>query len=83
VLLVQRDHVVQYLAPTATHPSFSDSILQRRSDTRPFGLQSRGLQEGDDLVIEYRIAIEDRVMIRTSFGEGLTELLDEPTPRSG
>ena len=78
VLFVQRDHVVQHLAPTATHPSFSDSILPRRSDTRPFRLQSRGLQEGDDLVIECRITIEDRVPIRTSFGERLTQLLDHP-----
>ena len=78
VLFVQRDHVIEQLAPAATHPSFRDSILPRRLDTGPFGLQSRGLQEGDHLVIECRITIEDRVPIRTSFGEGRTQLLDHP-----
>jgi hypothetical protein len=44
---VQRDDVVENLSPATSHPSFRSSILPRRLYARPFGLQSRRLQEGD------------------------------------
>ena len=75
---VQRDDVVEDLPPATSYPSFRDSILPRRPYTRPFGLQSRCLQEGDHFVSELRISIEDGISIRTRFGESLAQLLDDP-----
>ena len=49
---VQRDDVVENLSPATSHPSFRSSILPRRLYARPFGLQSRCLQEGDHFLIE-------------------------------
>ena len=81
VRFVQRDHVVQHLAPTATHPSFRDSILPGRSDTRPFGFQTGGFQELDDIRVELRVAVQHRVTEGASVGKALPQLLDDPLRR--
>lgn len=81
VCIVQRDHVVQYLAPTATHPSFGNSILPGRSDTRPFGFQTGGFQELDDIRVEPRVAVQNRVTVGASVGKALPQLLDDPLRR--
>jgi len=78
VLFIERDHVVQRLAPTAPYPSFRDAILPKRSDTRPFGLQTGGFQEPDDVSIEFRVPVQNHVTVWASVGEGLTQLLEDP-----
>ena len=81
VRFVQRNHVVQHLAPTASHPSFRDSILPGRSDTRPFGFQTGGFQELDDIRVELRVAVQNRVTVGASVGKALPQLLDDPLRR--
>jgi hypothetical protein len=49
---VERDHLIEDLAPTTSHPSLRDSILPRCVYARSFGFQARYLQERDDLAIE-------------------------------
>src|SRR5262249_47781709 len=48
---VQGDNVVQEFPAATAHPSGS-SILPRRLNTRPLGLQARRLQKGDDRSVE-------------------------------
>ena len=78
MLFIQRDDVVEDFSPATSHPSFRNSILPRRFYARPFGLQSRCLQEGDHFVIECGISIEDGISIWTRFGESFAQLLDDP-----
>ena len=44
-------------------------------------LQPGRLQKRDDVSIEFRVAIEDDITIRASFGKGLAQLLDDPIRR--
>jgi len=82
VLFVQRNDVVQDLSPAAADPSFRDAILPGRLDARLPGLQTRCLQKGDDIAIEFRIAVEDDVTIWAGFGKRLPQLLHDPTRQS-
>ncbi len=78
VLFVQRNDVVQDLSPAAADPSFRDAILPGRLDARLPGLQTRCLQKGDDIAIEFRIAVEDDVTIWACFGKRFPQLLHDP-----
>jgi hypothetical protein len=78
MLFIQRDDLVEDFSPATSHPYFRNSILLTRFYARPFGLQSRCLQEGDHFVIECRISIEDGISIWTRFGESFAQLLDDP-----
>jgi hypothetical protein len=78
MLLVQDDDMVQDFAVTRANPALGNSVLPGCLHAGLFWFQPRGLQEGDHISIEFRIAIEDRVPIRTRFWESLTQLLDNP-----
>ena len=78
MLFVERNHVVEYLSATRSHPAFGDTVLPGSLHAGLLWLQTRGFQEGDDFRVELRVAVQDDVTIRTSFGEGLTQLLDDP-----
>ena len=78
MLFVQGDDMVQDLAPNTPHPSFRDPILPGRLDTRPFWLQTRRLQKGQHLSIEFRIAVQNYVSVWRSFGKRFAQLLDDP-----
>lgn len=78
MLFVQRDDMVQDLAPATSNPSFRNSILPGRLHARPFQLQPSRLRERDHGGVEDQIAIQDGVPIRASFWEGLAQLLDNP-----
>ena len=82
VLFVQRNDVVQDLSPAAADPSFRDAILPRRLDARLPGLQTRCLQKGDDIAIEFRIAVEDDVTIWACFRETPPAVVARPTRQS-
>jgi hypothetical protein len=70
--------MVEYLSPATSDSSFGDSILPRLLSARPFRFQSGGTEESDHFGIECRISIEDGISIRTRFGKGLAQLLDDP-----
>ena len=78
VSLIEDNHVIEQISSATSHPSFRSSILPRRLYARSFGLQSSGLQKNDHFLRERRISIEDRISIRASRGECLTQLLDYP-----
>jgi len=59
VFFVQRDDMVKHLAPATAHPAFRQAVLPRRLRARSFGLQPRRLQEGDEVGIEFRVAVEN------------------------
>ena len=73
--------MIKAISAGAANPSFRDSILPRRLYARPFGHQSRCLEEGDHFLIERRISIEDGISIRTRFRECFAHLLDDPFRR--
>ena len=75
---VQRDDMVQDLTAATSHPAFRGSILPGRLNARPLRFQTRRLQKRDDISIEFRIAVEDCITVRTSFRKGLAQLLDDP-----
>jgi hypothetical protein len=77
MLFVERNHVVEYLSATRFHPAFGDTVLPGSLNARLLWLQTRDFQEGDDFRVDLRVAVQDDVTIRTSFGEGLTQLLDD------
>src|SRR5215471_10602980 len=81
MLLVQRNDMVKEFATTTAYPPFRDAILPRRLHAGPFGFQPGRLQKRDDVSIEFRVAIEDDITIRASFGKGLAQLLDDPIRR--
>ena len=70
--------MVEYLSATRFHPAFGDAVLPGSLHARLLWLQTPGFQEGDDFRVDLRVAVQDDVTIRTSFGEGLTQLLDDP-----
>ena len=78
MLFVQRDDVVEDLPTTTPHPAFGYAVLPRRPDTGAFGLQTRRLQESDDVGVKLRIAIQDGVPIGSGIGERLAQLLNHP-----
>ena len=64
MLFVRRDDMIENLAAGTSDPSFSDSILPWRLDTRPLGLQTGGFQERDDLRVELGVPVEERIAVR-------------------
>jgi hypothetical protein len=78
MLLVQRDDMVEDLAAATSDPAFRDSILPGRQDARLPGLQARRFHERDDIAVKLRVAVEDDVSIRRSFGKRFAQLLHNP-----
>src|SRR5258708_34001154 len=78
MLFVQHDNVVEDLAAATSHPSFREAILPRRLNTRPLRFETRCLQEGDDIPIEFRVVIQDGTTIRASLGKRFPQLLHYP-----
>src|SRR5262249_8986139 len=69
MFFVERDHMIEDFTATRSHPSLGNSVLPRCLYARLLGFQTRRLQKGDHIGVVSRIAIEDGVTIRTSFGE--------------
>src|SRR5215813_3958341 len=78
MFFVERDHMIEDFAATRSHPSLGNSVLPRCRYARLLDFQTRCLQKGDHIGVVSRIAIEDGVTIRTSLGEGFTQLLHHP-----
>lgn len=78
VLFVEWDHVSEQLASATTHPAFGDTVLPGRRDARPLRLQTRVLEEVDEVGIELCVIVQDDVSVGTHFGKRLTQLLHDP-----
>ena len=81
MLFVQRDDMIENLAPATSHLSFRDSILPGRPWARSLGLQTRCPQETDDVSVELRVPVEDDVTVRHRLGESFPQLLHDPLRR--
>ena len=81
MLLVQHDDMVQDLAAATAYPSLRYAILPGCLHARPLGLQPRRLQKHDDICVEFRIPVQNHVMIRAGVRKGLPQLLDDPLRR--
>lgn len=75
VLFIQRDHVIEDLAATTSDPSFGGSVLPWRLYARPFWFQPRRLEEGNDVGVEDRIAVQNDIAVWTRLRKGLSQLL--------
>ncbi len=69
VSFVERDDMVQQFAATTSNPAFRDAVLPRRCDARPLGLETRRLEEVDNIGIEFGVAIEDDITVRACLGK--------------
>ena len=69
VPFVERDHVIEQLASTTSHPALGDAILPGRCDARSLGFQTRRLEEVDDAGIELCVTIQDDVAVGIRFGK--------------
>src|SRR5437762_7897274 len=78
MLLVQRDDMIEQLAPAASHPAFRDPVLPGRLNTRALRLKPRRPQELDHSAVELGIVVQNGETIRTSLGKGLPQLLPDP-----
>ncbi len=78
MLFVQRDDMVENLAAAASHPALRSPVLPGCLHTRALGLHASSLQEGNHIRIEFRVVVEDGIMIWTSLGKRFTQLLHHP-----
>lgn len=72
MLFVERDHMIQQLSTTATHPTLSDSVLPRAVNARLDWLDAATRQELADCRTELRIVIEDDISVKAGQREGLS-----------
>src|ERR671910_674656 len=78
VRFVQRDDVVEKLAPTASDPTLGRSVLPGCLNTGPLRREASRLQECDHILVELRIVVEDHVRILTTLGKRFPQLLYDP-----
>ena len=69
---VQRDDAVENLAAAASYPAFRSPVLPRCLNTRALRSETRRLQEGNYIRIDFRVVVEDGITIETSFGKRFT-----------
>jgi len=81
-LFVQRDDMVENLAAAASRPAFRSPLLPRRLNTRALPFEARRPQEGNHILIEFRVVVEDGITIRTSLGKGFTQAVAPATRQS-
>ena len=81
VFFIHRDNMIEELAAAASDPSFGRSVLPRCLNARPFRLKSGGLQKGNDVGVEDRIAIQNDVAIRSCLCKSFSQLLHDPIGR--
>jgi hypothetical protein len=80
VRFMQRNDLIEDLSAATSDPAFRDSVLPRCPDTRPLGFQACRLQKRNHVSIEFRIAVQDHVSVRGSFGKRFAQLLHDPVP---
>ena len=67
---------VEELFSAPPNQSFHDTVLPGQLEACSLGFQTRCLQEGDDLGIEFCVTVQNPVTVAAGLGEGFAELLD-------
>src|SRR5215469_5893896 len=70
MFFIHWDDMVENLAAAASNPSFGGSVLPWRPNARALYLKSGGPQEGNNVGVEDRIAIQNGVAIRSRLRKG-------------
>ena len=83
VLFIQRDHMIENVSAAAPDPTFCGSVLPGRLNARPLWFKSGGLQEGNNICVEDRVAIQDDVAIRSLRRERLRAVAARPNRPTG
>ena len=78
MLFIQRDDMVENLSAAASNPALRSPVLPGCLNTRALRPEARCFQESNHIRIEFRVAVEDGITIRTSFGKRFTQLLHDP-----
>ncbi len=78
MIFVEPNNVIQEIPATTSNPAFRCSVLPRRTITGSLGFQSRVLQESNDIPVELRVAIQNRISVIARIRECLPKLLDYP-----
>jgi len=76
--LVERNHVVQQVSPTTSHPALCDSMLPRASERSSDRFKSDGIHRIANRFAELGIAIQDQVFMLRVIGKGFAQLLRDP-----
>jgi len=76
---IQRNHVVQQVSPTASHPPLRDAILPWSSKGSSLGNDPCRFDRCDHLKPKLLIAIKDQVFVNGFKGKRLAQLLDDPS----
>jgi hypothetical protein len=77
MMFIQRNDVIEQFAARTAHPSFGDAVLSGTANAPTPWLEITRLQEGQHLISELSIMIEQDVFIRTRQGKGFTQSLHD------
>src|SRR5260370_608259 len=75
---VQRDDLVEQLAPAAAHPALSDAVLPGGLNGRARRVQTCGFQEPDDIAVKRRVVVKQHEAMRTIARKYIPQLLHDP-----
>ncbi len=78
---VQRDDVVEQLAPAVAHPALRDAVLPGGLDTGARRVQADGLQERDHTTIKRRVVVDKDETMWTVSRKHVAQLLHYPGGR--
>jgi hypothetical protein len=77
--LVQRNHVVEQLTPTASNPALSHSILPGTSNRRLHRCDLHRMDRGGDLKTILCVVVKDDEPVSRLIRKSFAQLLDDPT----
>ena len=80
-LFVQRDDIVGNLSAAVSHPELRNRVLPWCLNTRALRSETRSLQKGNHIGIEFRTVVEDGITIHTSLWKHFPHLLHHPISR--
>jgi hypothetical protein len=76
---IEHDHVIQQFSVVTPHPPFSNPILPGALIGCPDHFATHGLEHLCGFSLVLPVSIEDQVTRCSVFGEGLSQLLHDPT----
>ena len=79
--LIQRDDLIEQLAPAAADPALRDSILPRALDGGLHARHVHGTNGSGNLQPVFRVSVEDQKSERRLEWKCFPQLLDDPTGR--
>src|SRR5271167_505143 len=81
MLLVQGDDVIEQFASSTADPALSDPVLPGAPSSRAHGSNATCLQELENLVTEFGVAVEEDVPVATGKRHSVAQLLHDPIAR--